>query len=140
MARPVKVISQFDVCLGRVVKSKRVKASHTRASFAEATGIPEANLKRREEGQNEITVSELERIAEVVGVSALKIVNEALEDYGGIEKLLAEHRGDGPMSDGAPTVTPSGPVSPADNVTYLGHVKPPMNAAADDDPRTGPKD
>lgn len=133
MARPVKVISEFDVCLGRVVKSKRVKASHTRASFAEATGIPEANLKRREEGQNEITVSELERIAKVVGVTSLKIVEEALEDYGGIEKLIAEH---------APSATsdPAANVTAEDNVTYLGHVKPPMNVAADDDPRTGPKD
>ncbi len=48
-------------------------------------------MKRREEGRNEITISELERIAAVVNVSALEMVKEALADYGGMEKLLAEY-------------------------------------------------
>ncbi len=31
-------------------------------------------------------------------------------------------------------------ITPEDNVTYLGHVKPPLGAAADDNPRTPPKE
>ena len=140
MGRPPKEISDFDVRLGRVVKSKRVKADHTRASLAEATGIPESNIKRREEGSNEITVSELERIAAAVDVPAVEIVEEALDDYGGLAKLIAEHRPGDPMSGGAPIVPTDGPVSPADNVTYIGNVKAPLDAAADEDPRTPPKE
>lgn len=131
MVRPTKIISDFDVCLGRVVKSKRVKASHTRASLSLATGIPEANLKRREEGKNEITVSELERIADVVDVPALEIVEEALKDYGGLPKLIDEFT---KTSDAAANV------STEDNITYIGHVAAPLDAAADDDPRTPSKD
>lgn len=131
MARPFKTISEFDICLGLVVKSKRVKAGLTRAAMAEMTGIPEANLKRREEGRNEITSSELYRIADIVDVPANELVEEALKDYGGMEKLLAEHTS---VSDDADTVAPE------DNVTYLGHVKAPLGAAADTDPRTPSKD
>lgn len=130
MSRPHKIISDFDVCLGKVVKSKRVKANHTRASLSSAAGIPEANLKRREEGKNEITVSELERIAEVVNVTALEMVEEALKDYGGLQKLMDEFTA---TSDAAANV------GDEDNVTYIGHVAAPLDAAADDDPRTPPK-
>lgn len=140
MARPIKTISDFDICLGRVVKSKRVKAGYTRATFSEATGIPEANLKRREEGQNEITTSELYRVASVVRVAAAALVEEALADYGGMEKLLAEHVSPTPMSDAAVTVEPLKSIDPADNVTYIGRVKAPTSAAADTEPRTPPKD
>lgn len=93
MGRPPKKQSEFDARLGSVVRSKRVKAGLSRAQLAEATGIPEANLKRRESGTNEITVSELERIARAVGVPAAELVEEALKDYGGIDKLIDEHIG-----------------------------------------------
>lgn len=119
MSRQPKIISEFDVRLGAVVKSKRVKASETRASMSVKTGIPEANLKRREQGDNEITVSELERIGRVVGVPPAEMVEEALKDYGGLEKLLAEHVARQPA-----------PVTAEDNVTYIGPQVPPLAAAA----------
>lgn len=119
MSRQPKIISNFDVRLGAVVKSKRVKASETRASMSAKTGIPEANLKRREEGRNEITVSELERIGGVVGVPPAEMVEEALKDYGGLDKLLAEH-----------VARQQAPVAPEDNVSYIGPKVPPLAAAA----------
>lgn len=124
MGRPPKKISDFDVRLGRVVKSKRVKADHTRASLADATGIPESNIKRREEGTNEITVSELERIAVAVDVTAAEIVEEALTDYGGMEKLLREYA----TSEGAATVDTDAP-------HYAGHVQAEYDTAADENER-----
>lgn len=133
MPRPIKKISPFDVALGSVVRSKRVKKKLSQAAVAETAGIAMSNYQRREDGRNEITVSELERIAAAVGVSALSLVEEALDDYGGIDKLIAEHTA-ASTSDGTDNVTA------ADNVTYLGHVKAPLGAAADEDPRTGPKD
>lgn len=96
MGRKPKVISDFDVRLGKVVRSKRTKAGLTRAEMADATGIAEANLKRREIGENEITVSELARIAAAVNVEPADIAEEALADYGGLRKLIDEHA---PVSD-----------------------------------------
>lgn len=130
MPRPPKKISPFDVALGNVVRSKRVKKKLSQTAMAEATGIAMSNYQRREDGRNEITVSELERIAAAVDVPALAIVEEALNDYGGLPKLIDEFT---KTSDAADNV------SIEDNITYIGHVVAPVDAAADEDPRTPPK-
>ncbi|MEV4773835.1 helix-turn-helix domain-containing protein [Microbacterium sp. LWH12-1.2] len=130
MGRPVKIISEFDVRLGKVVRSKRAKAGLSRVELAELSGIAEANIKRREYGENAITVSELERLAAAMNESAGEMAEEALNDYGGMAKLLAEHG----VSEGAYTLTQD------DNVTYIGHITPPLHAAADDGPETPPKE
>lgn len=126
VARKPKKISAFDVALGGVVRSKRVKKNLTQAELAKLIGLPLSNYQRREDGTVEITTSELHRIAEIVGVSAADLAGEALEDYGGMQKLLEEHAS---TSDAADTLHDEG------NVTYLGRVRPPMDAAADDNPR-----
>ncbi len=99
------------------------------------TGIPLSNLKRREDGVNETTVSELERIAAVLRMPAREIVDMALTDYSaetsgasgsaqdGLVKLLAS------MSEAPRTV------DDADNVTYLGHIAPATRDAANTDER-----
>lgn len=120
MVRKTKQISDFDKALGSVVRSKRQKLRLSQAAVAEAIGVPMSNYQRREDGRNEISVSELERIATVVKVSRADLVEEALNDYGGIEKLLAEH---------AKSDTPAN-VTAEDNVTYMGHVTPPEKIAA----------
>lgn len=93
MPRPPKKTSPFDKHLGRVVRSKRTKAGLSQAEVAERAGIPLSNYQRRESGANEITASEIERIARAVGVPAAELVAEALKDYGGIDKLIDEHIG-----------------------------------------------
>lgn len=84
---------------------------------------------------NEITVSELERIAAVLRVPAREIVDMALTDYSaettatsgsaqdGLGKLLVS------MSEAPRTV------DDADNVTYLGHITPAARDAANTDER-----
>ena len=121
MGRPIKKQSDFDARLGMVVRSKRVKASLSRKEMAEVTGIPEANLKRREAGENEITVSELKRIAAAVHTSPDEIAEEALADFGGLHKLIAEHT---ELDEDEYEVTDE------DNVTYLGHITMPAKMAA----------
>ncbi|MTE24870.1 helix-turn-helix domain-containing protein [Microbacterium sp. ZXX196] len=93
MGRPPKKTSEFDAKLGAVVRSKRIKRGISQAQAAEASGVPLSNYQRREAGTNEITVSELKRIAAVVGVTAAEMADEALKDFGGIDKLIAEHVG-----------------------------------------------
>lgn len=96
MGRTKKTISDFDVKLGAVVRSKRTKLDLTQDEVATASGMALSNYRRREDGKNEITVSELTRIAAAVKVEPAEIAEEALADYGGLRKLLAEHA---PVSD-----------------------------------------
>jgi len=93
MPRPPKKTSDFDVRLGNVIRAKRTKIRMSQNELADASGIAMSNLQRRENGKIEITVSEIKRIAEALGVPAHELVDEALEDFGGMDKLIAEHVG-----------------------------------------------
>lgn len=134
MARSPKIISDFDRKLGGAIKHRRLDPDYgmSQAALSKATGIPLSNLQRREDGDNEVTVSELERIAVALRTTPLELVEVALARYGGLDKLIAEYAPK-PVSDDAANVTP------ADELPYIGHVKAPLKAAADDDERTGPK-
>jgi len=118
----------FDEHLANVIESKRAKRNMTVEELADAVGIKYQTLRRRLSG-SPLMVTELERLAVVVDVPAAELVDEALNDYGGIEKLIAEH-----MSEG------EGNVTAHDNVSYMGRVKPPLAAAADENPRAGETD
>lgn len=92
MGRPAKKISQFDVKLGSVVAARRLKRGKmTQQELSDMSGVPLSNLQRREDGKNEFTVSEMERIAKALSTTPLSLVKEALDDYGGIDKLIAEY-------------------------------------------------
>lgn len=97
MPRQPKKISQFDVALGAVIRGQRTKRDITQAQLSARTGIPLSNLQRREDGANEITVSELERIAAALNMEPQDLADEALSDFGGLGKLVAEHSA---MSEG----------------------------------------
>lgn len=129
----------FDGHVGLVVDSKRIKREMTVEELADAAGIGYTTLRRRLAGAA-FTVLELERVAVAVRTPASEIVEEALRDYGGMEKLLTDTRVEGSMSDAGSTVNTVKPIDPADNVTYIGRVKAPIHAAADTEPRTPPKD
>lgn len=132
MARKPKRISDFDVKLGEAIKHRRqhpdVKLSQQ--VLADRTGIPLSNLQRREEGSNEVTVSELERIAAVLKTTPLALVQEALSRYGTLEDLIEEF-----VSEASRTV------DPADEIPYIGKVEQvPDRIAANTKDRTGPKE
>ena len=93
MARQPKKTSDFDVRLGNVIRAKRTKIRMSQNQLADASGIAMSNLQRRENGKIEITVSEIKRIAEALGVPAHELVDEALDDFGGMQKLIDEHVG-----------------------------------------------
>ena len=95
--------SEFDRELGDAIRHRRVdrQVKLTQKQLAKATGIPLSNLQRREEGENEVTVSELERIAFFLKTTPAALVETALSRYGGIDKLIQEH---GPVSEPSPTV------------------------------------
>lgn len=135
MARAKKTPHPFDKNLGAAIRAARARRDVSREVLAARTGIALSNLKRREDGVNETTVSELERIAAALRVPAREIVDMALSDYSedgftqqgtpqdGLKKLLAS------MSEGPRTI------DDADNVTYIGHVAPAARDAANTDER-----
>lgn len=101
MSRKPKRISDFDRKLGNVVRSRRTDRDYgmTQAELARLTDIPLSNLQRREDGTNEITVSELERIAHHLRTTPAALVEEALTRYGGLAKLIEEYSPTVPVSD-----------------------------------------
>lgn len=121
----------FDEHVGDAVESVMNQARLTQAELAALAGMPVTNLGRSIRGTRPLSVNEFERLAGVMNVPAFQIADTALAKFGGIEKLIADHQ---PTSEAPSTVAPE------DNVTYLGHVQAPLDAAANEDPRTGPKD
>lgn len=93
MARQPKVISDFDRKLGAAIKNRRTDPDYgmSQDDLSRLTGIPISNLQRREDGVNEVTVSELERISVALGTTRDELVEDALARYGGMGKLLDEH-------------------------------------------------
>lgn len=140
MVRAKKTPHPFDGHLGAAIRSARARRNVSRETLAARTGIALSNLKRREDGLNETTVSELERIAAVLRVPTREIVDMALSDYsagesaqqgdpqGGLRKLLDS------VSEHPRTI------DDADNVTYIGHVAPAARDAANTDERKPPSD
>lgn len=138
MAKKIQPVS-FDSWLGKVIDDEA--APHGgRAAIAEWIGVSEQSVNRRARGEVPYLAREVELVAQHIDVPTAELVERALARFGGIEKLIAEYGPNDPMSEVAPIVPIDGPVTPADNVTYLGRVTPPLNAAADDDPRTPPKE
>lgn len=136
MSRKPKRISEFDRKLGIAVRNRRTDPEYgmSQSELSKRAGIPLSNYQRREDGENEITVSELERIAYHLQTTPFELVKEALSRYGDVEKLIAEYGPQDAVSDVASTV------DAADNVTYLGHVTPGLKDAADDKDRSPSRD
>ena len=129
MPKKKKQPATFDGWLGKVIDDETETTG--RATVAEWIGVSEQSVNRRARGEVPYLAREVEIIAEKINIPTAELVGHALRRFGGIDKLLAEY---GPKSEGESNVTAT------ENVTYLGHVKAPLNAAADDDPRTSPKD
>jgi transcriptional regulator with XRE-family HTH domain len=131
MVRQLKALHAFDMHLGNAIKAARARRRMTREELSLRTGIALSNLKRREDGVNETTVRELERIAAVLEVTTRELVDMALVDYSGggtphdgQQLLLA------PVSEAPRTLDTS------DRVTYIGHAAPALHDAANADERS----
>ena len=108
MARQTKEPHEFDKHLGNAIRGTRGRRNMTREELAARAGIALSNLKRREDGANETTVRELERIAAVLQVTPRELVDMALVDYSGggtphdgLRVPLA------PISEGPPDLDPT---------------------------------
>ena len=124
MARKKNTPTTFDAWLGKVIDDE-ASTHGGRAAVARWIGVSEQSVNRRSRGEVPYLAREVEIVAEMTGVPTAELVGTALRRYGGIGRLLSEV---------APTV------SGEDNVTHLEAYRPPLDAAADDNPRTPPKE
>lgn len=87
----------FDAWLGKVIDDE-ADARGGRVALAEWTGLSEQSINRRARGEVSYTVKELETIAARLGIPSGELVERALARFGGMEKLLAEHVSEAPVS------------------------------------------
>ena len=131
MPKKRKPAETFDEHVGDAIERVMNDARLTQAELAALAGMPSTNLGRSIRGTRPLTVNEFERLAGVMDTPAHEILDVALAKFGGMQKLIDEYM---PESEAPDNVTP------ADKIPYIGRVTPPLSAAADEDPRTGPKD
>lgn len=129
MPKKRKAPETFDEWVGKVVENAMSSKGWRQEDLARESGLPQTNVGRSIRGTRPLSVREFEILAGTLGVAAAKLLNEALDEYGGMEKLLAYHA---PVSEVERTVE--------DNVTYLGRVTPELSNAAEDKGRAPSRD
>lgn len=80
----------FNQHLGSVVNGVLTNKGWTQDDLIAGTQLNKTTVGRRIRGSHPMLVSELVIISSYLGVPAGKIVSEALEQFGGIDKLLSE--------------------------------------------------
>lgn len=87
----------FDQWVGTVVDNHMNKRGFRQEDLAEATGIALSLIGRSIRGTRSFTVTEFELVAGAVAkpgkedTQAATMIQEALTEYGGMAKLMAEH-------------------------------------------------
>lgn len=90
---PKKIKPQtFNQHLGAVVNSVMTSRGISQEELADALGMSLTTVGRRIRGQNPILVSELARFAEFLAADAGVMLETAVQQYGGISKLMEEGR------------------------------------------------
>lgn len=146
-----KAPNSFDAQLGRAVDNALSARGASRDDLWKYMGWNLTSLSRKLRGETPFLISELRIICTYLGslrpdvpVTETQIVNDALDLYGGFDKLLSDAKAEfavasqraqaradkrrKAVSEVAPTVV--------DEIPYIGRVDPLKNAA-DTDPRKG---
>lgn len=129
MPKKRKAPETFNEWVGKVIENAMNSKGWRQEDLAREAGLPPTNVGRSIRGTRPLSVREFEILAGTLGVAADKLLNNALDEYGGMEKLLADHAA---VSEGERTVD--------DNVTYLGRVTPELSNAAEDKGRAPSRD
>jgi len=80
----------LNAFVGDVLKGEYKKRGQRLEDLAPIAGIPYGTLRRKIAGGAPILASELIALSAAIGVAPAKVVEEALELYGGIDKLMSE--------------------------------------------------
>lgn len=80
----------FAQHLGAAINAVMTVQGRTQEEMVEATGITAQTFGRRIRGEAPLLVSELVKIGEVLGVRPSEILDRAIANYGGIERLMSE--------------------------------------------------
>lgn len=91
MPKPRPKPVTFDQWVGQYIEGAMKRRGMRQEDLAAATGIAKTLIGRIIRGTRPVTVLEFEVIAGVVNYPAGQLLADALEEYGGMDKLLAEH-------------------------------------------------
>lgn len=98
MPKKRKQPETFDEWVGTTIESKFGKTSMRQDDLAAATGISVTLIGRSIRGTRGLSVKEFETIAGVLGEDPGVLLKEALDGFGGMEKLLTKPVSDVPLS------------------------------------------
>lgn len=79
MASATKAPTGVDRLIGEKIKARRRARSFSQSRLADAIGVTFQQIQKYENGRNRITMSRLQKIAEVLGVSMSVFVDEGQE-------------------------------------------------------------
>lgn len=77
--------------IGERIRARRRELGWQQVVLAEKLGVGRDSISRYETGQTEIAVSDLERLADIMGVTVLKFYTEPAADYGWGQPKGADH-------------------------------------------------
>lgn len=89
----------FDEFLGAEVESRFHKRNMRQEDTADVLKWSETTLKRKLHGATSLSVREILEVAAALDVPVAKVIDDALTDFGGIEKLLKQRVSDATSSN-----------------------------------------
>ena len=82
-------MSQLLTALGRVVRSRRTAAGHSQEGFADIVGVHRTYMGAVERGEKNISLRNLQRIAEALNLRGSQLLGEAEAILSGSRKSSA---------------------------------------------------
>jgi len=83
-------VTDLNTLVGATLKGEYKKRGMRLEDIAKKAGIPYPTLRKKIAGQSPIFATELILICQVVGVTPERVLGDAMELYGGVDKLVSE--------------------------------------------------
>lgn len=91
MASKTKRIERgFSYAVARVIRGEYTKRNMQQSDLAVASGEPRSTVQRVLAGKAPMTIERFELYCTAIGIDPTSVLDEALEIYGGLDRLLAE--------------------------------------------------
>jgi len=83
-------VTDLNTLLGATLKGEYKKRGMRLEDIAKSVGIPYATLRKKIAGQSPIYATELILVCQVIGVTRERVVTDAIDMHGGVDKLVTE--------------------------------------------------
>jgi len=83
-------VTDLNALVGATLKGEYKKRGMRLEDIAKSAGIPYPTLRKKIAGQSPIFATELILICQVIGVTPERVLGDAMDMYGGVDKLVSE--------------------------------------------------